>query len=71
MVAPSRYRTPPTYKIRQRDGRYLADPDSAPIRWTSREPVALAFRTRQEALDFIERRFGTLAARELLGLRVV
>lgn len=73
MRRPQRHRvvSPRIYKIVRRNGDYLADADT-PCEWTDREPLGLAFLSREAAERFIEKRFvGLVAARQLSGIRVV
>ena len=64
-------RSPETWRIMNRQGEFLRDASRIPFSWTSRNKFALSFRTKADAEAFVVRRFGRIAARELLGLRVV
>lgn len=61
-----------SWRIVNRAGLYLRDPTCTPFTWTDREPVALSFLSKEEALSFIRRKFvSDVTASSLAGIRVV
>ncbi len=60
-------RSPETYRIVKRDGKFLLDAD-LPYRWTERSMSALSFTSREKARAFIDKNLAV--ARERLGIKV-